>query len=111
MRHLWRWLLRSSDKNFFNSFVFFVFILFQVLDGIFTYFGVRVFGIKVEANFLIESTMSLVGVGWGLVIFKFMAMIAGVFIYYQNRHNSIMVLTAICLVFAILPWVYIFSTL
>lgn len=111
LRYAWRWLIQPSDKNFFNSFVFFIFVVFQILDGVFTYVGINIFSIEIEGNFLIKLIISLMGVGWGLIVPKLVASGLGAFLYYHNLHNLITILTVVYMVFAILRWVHIFLTL
>jgi len=103
------WFFRVSEKpSLFNKFIFLVFVLTQIFDGIFTYYGVKIFGMGIEANPLIVLIMSSWGVGLGLVLVKTLGLILGSSLYKVGFHNLVLVLTIFYLVIVVMPWAYLF---
>ena len=87
------------------------FLFVQGLDGAFTYLGVRIWGPGIEANPLINSAVSMAGLGVGLTSAKLVAIGFGIALHLQRVHNLIALLTAVYFAAAILPWTAIFLTL
>ena len=84
------------------------FLLVQCLDGGFTYVGVSIWGLGVEANPLITSAVSTVGLGAGLFTTKLMAVGLGILLHLRRVHNLVAFLTLVYLGVAILPWTALF---
>ncbi len=82
----------------------------QCLDGAFTYLGVRMWGLGIEANPLVSSAVSAAGLGAGLAGTKLMAISFGMLLHLRRVHNLVALLTAIYLAAAIVPWAAIFLT-
>lgn len=84
-----------------------VFILFQIADGIMTYYGVvhTRMGINYEANPVIVFYMQLIGVVAALIIAKFLSIILGTVLYWsQDRFSffTLLALTSCTFIFVIL---------
>ena len=84
------------------------FLLVQGLDGGFTYVGVRLWGLGIEANPLISSAVSVAGLGAGLLTTKLVAVALGILLHLRRVHNLIAILTLVYLAVAILPWTALF---
>jgi hypothetical protein len=84
------------------------FLLVQVLDGAFTYMGVSIWGPGVEANPLISSAVTYVGLGTGLAGAKLLAITFGVVLHLRRVHSLVAMLTAFYVAVAILPWAILF---
>ena len=77
MRRLYRaW---DTPDSLFGSVAVVGFLLVQVLDGMFTYLGVAIWGPGIEANPLISSAMGAVGVVYGVAGAKAVAMLSQTF--------------------------------
>ena len=109
MEHAPWWFFRVSEKpSLFNKFIFLVFALTQIFDGIFTYYGVKIFGMEIEGNPLMVLIMASLGVGTGLIMAKLTAVLVGIGLYKYGYCNIILVGTLLYLIVAILPWAYLF---
>jgi hypothetical protein len=84
------------------------FLLVQVLDGMFTYLGVTIWGLHIEANPLISSAVEYAGLGRAVVGAKLAAMMFGILLHVRRVHSLVALLTAFYLVVAILPWALLF---
>jgi hypothetical protein len=84
------------------------FLLVQVLDGIFTYLGVTIWGLHIEANPIISSAVEYAGLGHAVVGAKLAAILFGILLHVRRVHSLVALLTAFYLVVAILPWALLF---
>jgi hypothetical protein len=84
------------------------FLLVQVLDGTFTYLGVTIWGLHIEANPLISSAVEYAGLGGAVVGAKLAAMLFGILLHVRRVHSLVALLTAFYIVVAILPWALLF---
>jgi len=84
------------------------FLLVQVLDGMFTYLGVTIWGLHIEANPLISSAVEYAGLGRAVVGAKLAAILFGILLHVRRVHSLVALLTAFYLVVAILPWAVLF---
>jgi hypothetical protein len=84
------------------------FIAAQCLDGAFTYLGISLWGLGIEANPLISSAVSYAGLGVGLAGAKLFAVALGIALHLCRVHNVVALLTAIYVLGAIIPWTAIF---
>jgi hypothetical protein len=106
MVHLYRrW---DEPKSLFGDVVVVGFVLVQLLDGIFTYLGVSIWGLGIEANPLVSSAMAVAGLGAGLAGVKIVAIGFGMLLHLRRVHNLVALLTALYFAIAILPWTAIF---
>jgi Domain of unknown function (DUF5658) len=88
----------------FGDLVIIVFLCAQILDGVFTYMGLQIFGPTIEANPLIASLMHTLGPVVALTLAKFAAMVFGAFLHLSAVHNVVATLTGLYLLLAIGPW-------
>ena len=103
-----RW---DSPRSRFGDAVVLGFVVVQVLDLAFTYLGVRMWGLGIEANPVVSSIVALAGLGAGLVAAKVVAIGFGIFLHLFRAHNLVALLTAIYVALAIVPWTALFLTL
>ena len=97
-------------RETFGNVVLLAFLTAQVLDGMFTYWGVTNprFGLDIEANQLAKQIMRFAGVGFGIIIVKGAASAGGIFLHLHQRHIILALITVLGIVVAIVPWMYIF---
>jgi hypothetical protein len=100
-----RW---DAQHSLFGDLVVIGFLCVQVLDGVFTYLGVHMFGPGIEANPLVSSAVAFAGPGAGLTAVKATAIALGMVLHLRRVHNLVALLTAIYFAAAILPWAAIF---
>lgn len=93
-----------AQRSRFGDAVLVVFLLAQCFDGIFTYIGVRTFGIGVEANPLISGLMLHFGEATALVGAKIVAAALGIALHLRQVHTAVAILAAFYLTVAIVPW-------
>lgn len=103
-----RW---ESRDSVFGDAVVLAFLLVQLLDGIFTYLGVTIWGPGIEGNPLISSAVSVAGLGAGLAIAKLVAVGFGIVLHLRRVHNLVALLTAVYVCAAILPWTALFLSI
>lgn len=99
-----------QPKSRFGDCAVVCFLLMQCLDAVFTYRGVAIWGLAIEANPLISSAMAAVGVVAGLGAAKAVAIGLGCVLHLQRVHTLVALLTAIYFTAAILPWTTLFLT-
>lgn len=85
-----------------------IFLLTQLLDGVYTYFGVRTFGIYAEGNPIIAALIVHLGSAPALLSAKIAASGMGICLYLRGVHTIVAVLAGLYLVAAIMPWTFIF---
>ena len=85
-----------------------IFLLAQCFDGVFTYVGVRTFGISIEANPVLVGLMAALDQGPALMAAKLLAGALGICLHLREVHGAIALLTLFYLAAAILPWTVIF---
>lgn len=100
-----RWDL---SRSLFGDVAVLAFLFVQGLDGGFTYLGIRIWGLGIEANPLISSAVSVAGLGPGLAGAKLAAIALGISLHLGRVHGLVAALTAIYVAAAILPWTAIF---
>lgn len=69
-----------TRRNIANSMLLFL-VIFQILDGIFTYIGVSNYGTMIEGNLFVKTIMEIFGVVFGLVLVKSISIFFMYFIY------------------------------
>ena len=97
-------------RSRFGDSVVVCFVLMQCLDAVFTYLGVAIWGLSIEANPLISSAMAAAGIVAGLGAAKAVAIGFGCVLHLQRVHNLVALLTAFYFTMAILPWTALFLT-
>ena len=101
---LWKPRLRRS---LFGDVAIVTFLLAQLFDGIFTYIGVRTYGLGVEANPLIAALMASYGHGTALLGAKSVAGALGVCLHLRDIHAAVALLAGFYVAVAIVPWMAI----
>jgi hypothetical protein len=111
-KQLWRLIcsIRPRMEMRPEQFVFWVFLVGQVLDGALTYIGVKQFGIGVEMNELLANYMQLFGAGPTLIGAKTLACACGVILYFNAAYRSVAVAAGAQVGFAVIPWVFTLVT-
>jgi hypothetical protein len=85
-----------------------IFVVAQVLDGLLTYWGVSRFGIDLEMNALLASTMHEIGPGATLLVAKGLACGCGLLLYTHAYLRPLAAVSGLCLGLAVLPWLFVF---
>lgn len=88
-----------------------LFLLAQVSDGLLTYAAVSVLGVVGEGNLLLAAAMQTAGPGPALAAAKTLAAACGLLLYLREYHGLLGALTALYLVAAITPWLFVFHRL
>ena len=81
-----------------------LFLLAQCLDGVFTYVGVKTFGLAVEANPVIAALMLEFGAGMALIGTKVVAALLGIALHLREVHGAVAGLTLFYIAIALVPW-------
>jgi len=84
--------------------VFVVFLAAQVIDGVLTYVGVSVFGLHVEANPLLSTSMHAMGAPRALLSSKLLACVCGYILYRTAFHRPLAITAGLCVGVAVVPW-------
>lgn len=87
--------------------VFGIFLVAQLLDGILTYWGVSRFGIDLEMNALLASTMHAIGPAATLLVAKGVACACGLLLYTHSYLRPLAAVSGLCLGLAVLPWLFV----
>ena len=95
---------REVSRSRFGDIVLVAFLVAQVLDGLFTYLGVKTFGPAAEGNPLLFWLMNSVGEGPALAGAKLMAGTFGIALHLTAVHKVIAVLTLVYIGAALVPW-------
>jgi hypothetical protein len=98
---------KPAQPSLFGDLVLVAFLLVQCLDGVFTYVGVSVFGLGIEANPIIAGLMTHLGHGAGLLSAKMMAVLLGILLHLRRVHIAVAMLTGFYAAAAIAPWTLI----
>ena len=101
----------QTPHGAFGDLAILIFLVVQGLDGALTYLGLHIWGLSVEANPVVSSAVSLVGVGGGLVAAKLFAVALGIVLHLRRVHGVIAILSIIYIAVAIVPWTVMFITL
>lgn len=81
----------------------------QALDAAFTYWGVAAYGHGIEGNPLVASLMVSIGEGPALASAKLTAAGCGMILHLTHVHRVVAALTALYVVAALLPWVWVLT--
>ena len=87
-----------------HQLVFAAFLLTQILDGVFTYAGVSVFGVAAEGNPLLAWMMTSYGELIALAGAKMLAACCGVALYLLAVDRLLAILTLVYIGAALVPW-------
>jgi hypothetical protein len=91
--------------------VFAIFTIVQVLDGVLTYWGVRMLGLGVEGNHLMATSMFAIGVPRALISAKLLACVCGYILYRTATHKPLAIATGLYMGVAVVPWLMILGGL
>jgi hypothetical protein len=83
------------------------FLLAQASDGVLTYVGVRMYGLRVEGNPLIGWLMTAMGEVPALAIAKAAAGFFGIVLHLSSVHRAVALLAAFYVAVAVVPWIAI----
>jgi uncharacterized membrane protein len=97
----------TSSQSTFGDVALVLFLVAQALDGVLTYVGVTVYGVRMEGNPLIGWLMMTIGRGPALATAKLTAGFFGVALHLSAVHKAVAVLAVFYLAAAVLPWVAI----
>ncbi len=97
-----RWMHRPSR---FGDAAIVLFLVAQAADGAFTYIGVRMLGLGIEANPLILTLMVTIGAAPALLGAKVLAAVCGISLHLLGVHRIVAFLTALYMAGAVAPWV------
>jgi len=87
-----------------HELIFAAFLLTQILDGVFTYVGVSVFGVAAEGNPLLAWLMMSYGELIALAGAKIVAACCGVALYLLAVDRLLAILTLVYIGGALVPW-------
>lgn len=94
----------APSRSRFGDLVLVLFLLAQCLDGVFTYVGVRTFGVGIEANPVIAALVLEFGAGAALIGAKVVASLLGIALYLREVHGAVAGLTVFYFAIALVPW-------
>ena len=98
---------QAVNRSLYGDLVLIIFLLAQCFDGVFTYVGVSVYGLAVEANPLIATLMANFGHGAALAMAKGIAALLGICLHLRQVHGAVAMLAFFYASVAIMPWVAI----
>ena len=94
----------SPTRSRFGDIVLVLFLVAQCLDGVFTYVGVKTFGLAVEAIPVIAALMLEFGAGMALIGAKVVAALLGIALHLREVHGAVAGLTLFYIAIALVPW-------
>lgn len=97
----------AVDRSLFGDIALLLFLVAQMLDGVLTYVGVSIYGVRVEGNPLISWMMSTMGHGPALAAAKVTAALFGIALHVSAVHRAVAILTGFYLAVAVGPWVVV----
>ena len=101
----------KSRRSWRRDAAFAAFVVAQVSDGLFTYMGVRAFGIHIEANPLIAWYVAALGPGVALAAIKVVAVTCGAVLHHNAMHRTLGALTVVYAVVALWSWTRLFAAI
>ena len=93
----------GNPRSLFGDTVVVLFLIAQLLDGVFSYLGIGAFGVS-EGNPLIAHYIHHVGLGASLTAAKILAVVCAMVLHLLGFHRVLAFLTVMYLSLAILPW-------
>jgi hypothetical protein len=97
----------GTPRNTFGDVALIAFLLAQASDGVLTYIGVSIYGLRVEGNPVIGWLMSLIGQGPALATAKLTAGFFGIALHLSSVHRAVALLAAFYIAVAVVPWLAI----
>jgi len=95
---------RHPVRSIFGDVILLVFLLAQLMDGVFTYVGIATFGETIEANPLLAWYIAMFGPAVALIGAKMVAIACAATLHVFARHRTVAVLTLVYLAAAVWPW-------
>ena len=93
-----------EHSRLFGDVIWVLFVVAQAADGVFTYLGLRTFGVAMEANPLLNWYVVTFGIGAALASAKLLAAACAAFLHRVGRHRTLASLTVLYLLGAVWPW-------
>jgi hypothetical protein len=97
----------GTPRSTFGDVALIAFLLAQASDGVLTYIGVSIYGLRVEGNPVIGWLMSAIGQGPALATAKLTAGFFGVALHLSSVHRAVALLAAFYVAVAVVPWLAI----
>ncbi|MEO8077412.1 MAG: hypothetical protein ABI818_13865 [Acidobacteriota bacterium] len=97
----------GSTRSLFGDVALLVFLLAQASDGVLTYVGVSIYGVRMEGNPILGWLMLTMGQGAALATAKVVAGMFGIGLHLSAVHKAVAVLAFFYLTAAVIPWVAI----
>ncbi len=94
----------SRARSTFGDVALVLFLVTQALDGVLTYVGVTVYGLRMEGNPIIGWLMAAIGHGPALAAAKLTAGSFDVVLHLSAVHKAVALLAAFYLAIAVLLW-------
>jgi hypothetical protein len=91
--------------------IWLAFLATQLLDGVFTSTGVRLFGTQIEGNPLIVWYAQHIGPAFAIWGAKAFAAGCGTILYVNGKHEALAAVTVFYSACAVVPWIALFSGL
>ena len=91
----------------FGNLVVIAFLIAQACDGVFTYVGVSLYGLHMEANPILGWMMATMGHAAALTTAKGVAGGFGIVLHLGSVHRVVAALAAFYFVVAVVPWIAI----
>jgi hypothetical protein len=98
---------RRRTETWFGNLAIVVFLLTQASDGVLTYLGVGLYGVRAEGNPLISWLIASVGPLPALATAKLVAGFFGVVLHVSAVHRAVAALAVFYLAVAVVPWMVI----
>ncbi len=95
----------SAPATWFGNAIWIAFVSVQATDAVLTYVGVLHFGLAVEANPIVASSLMTLGPSTGLFLVKLSAIGCAAFLHAIAQHHVVGLLTIVFLLGAVSPWV------
>lgn len=93
-----------SARSWHGDAAFAAFIVAQISDGLFTYLGVKAFGIHIEGNPLVAWYVGAFGLGVALTAIKLFAVTCGAVLHHNAMYRTLGALTVVYATAALWPW-------
>lgn len=89
----------------FGNLVWLAFVAAQAADGVLTYLGMLTFGLAIEGNPVVAWYATVLGPAQALVGAKLLSITCAGFLHLSSMHRAIGLLTIVCLLGAVWPWI------
>ena len=93
------------SKVTFGNLAIILFLIVQAADGVLTFVGIKLYGLRMEGNPILGWLMEHTGDGYGLLIAKGVAVFMGGMLHLSQVDRVVMTLAIFYLTIAVLPWI------